>query len=366
MIYILLTTLLSAIFQAGSLLVLIAEVRTRAFLASLVPVIVNTVLNEHQLVLDIVAFVALGDFPRSRLGEKQRGKILASWVSRKMRTIAQFSIRDPDAEGSVGTAVPNEAVARRGSTQSGRAGTSSFRQSGISALSGAGGGSSLRHAESITQMPLMEEPTQHTPMGDHLTVETNPIFSQQRRVSSPGIPDFDRANDDTPTNEHPNPYTLNTTLDYSPVEPGNLDTDSPQRYGSPSNFQQAAPQADQHQQLPDISSFDYHPGYQSNAPPSPQPYHQQPIGIAQSPYASSQSQDAVPAPLSTSSANNYYQTPSSMTERRGTFFNDDDGDASPVEVPQGLNGGGGLRVANRASGESEDWGASALRHLNIR
>jgi hypothetical protein len=83
------------------LLVLIAEVRTRAFLASLVPVIVNSVLNEHQLVLDIVAFVALGDFPRSRLGEKQRGKILASWVSRKMRTIAQFSIRDPEAVEAV-------------------------------------------------------------------------------------------------------------------------------------------------------------------------------------------------------------------------------------------------------------------------
>lgn len=92
---------------------LIAEVRTRAFLASLVPVIVNTVLNEHQLVLDIVAFVALGDFPRSRLGEKQRGKILASWVSRKMRTIAQFSIRDPEAEGSVGTIMPEEASTLR-------------------------------------------------------------------------------------------------------------------------------------------------------------------------------------------------------------------------------------------------------------
>ena len=38
-----------------------------------------------------------GDFPRSRLGEKQRGKILASWVTRKMRTMAQFGIRDADS-----------------------------------------------------------------------------------------------------------------------------------------------------------------------------------------------------------------------------------------------------------------------------
>lgn len=364
----------SAIFQAGSLLVLIAEVRTRAFLASLVPVIVNTVLNEHQLVLDIVAFVALGDFPRSRLGEKQRGKILASWVSRKMRTIAQFSIRDPDAEGSVGTAVPNEAVVRRGSTQSGRAGTSSFRQSGVSGVSGVsgtGGGSSLRHAESITQMPLVEEPVPS--MGDHLTVETNPIFAQQRRVSSPGIPDYDRGNDDTPTNEHPNPYNLNTTLDYSPIEPTHLDTDSPQRYGSLSNFHQQQQQYAQQQPapsapasgIPDISSLDYHPGtsYQTSAPPSPQPYHQQPIGVAQGQPAQerqNQHQNQYHHGAQETTPHYYHQD-----ERRGTFFNDDD--ASPIEVPQGLNGGGGgLRVANRASGESEDWGASALRHMNIR
>lgn len=61
------------------------------------PVIVNAILNEHQIVVDIVAFVNKGDFPRSRLGEKQRGKILASWVTRKMRTMAQFGIRDADA-----------------------------------------------------------------------------------------------------------------------------------------------------------------------------------------------------------------------------------------------------------------------------
>lgn len=70
------------------------EVTRKAFLASLVPVIVDAILNEHQVVVDIVAFVSRGDFPRSRLGEKQRGKVLASWVTRKLRTIAQFSIRD--------------------------------------------------------------------------------------------------------------------------------------------------------------------------------------------------------------------------------------------------------------------------------
>ncbi|QKX61911.1 uncharacterized protein TRUGW13939_09067 [Talaromyces rugulosus] len=85
-----------AVFQAGGLVVILVEVTRKSYLASLVPVIVNAVLNDHQIVTDIVAFVSHGDFPRSRLGEKQRGKILGSWVTRKMRTIAQFSIRDAD------------------------------------------------------------------------------------------------------------------------------------------------------------------------------------------------------------------------------------------------------------------------------
>jgi hypothetical protein len=80
------------------LAVVLVEVDRKHFLASIVPVIVNSVLNHHHFIVDIVAFVSKGDFPRSRLGEKQRGKILASWVTRKMRTLAQFAIHDPDAE----------------------------------------------------------------------------------------------------------------------------------------------------------------------------------------------------------------------------------------------------------------------------
>ncbi|PNP54091.1 hypothetical protein THARTR1_05298 [Trichoderma harzianum] len=86
-----------AVFQAGGLVVVLVEVNRKSYLASMVPVIVNAILSEHQIVADIVAFVNKGDFPRSRLGEKQRGKILAGWVTRKMRTVAQFAIRDLDA-----------------------------------------------------------------------------------------------------------------------------------------------------------------------------------------------------------------------------------------------------------------------------
>ena len=89
-------------------MVVLVEVIRKAYLASIVPVIVNAILNEHQVVVDIIAFVSKGDFPRSRLGEKQRGKILAGWVTRKMRTIAQFSIRDADGVDSQITEVPEE------------------------------------------------------------------------------------------------------------------------------------------------------------------------------------------------------------------------------------------------------------------
>lgn len=103
----LMSRLCSAVFQAGGLVVALVEVARKSYLASIVPVIVDAVLNEHQVVLDIVAFVPLGDFPRSRLGEKQRGKILASWVTRKMRTMAQFSIHDPDGSEPQSSDVPD-------------------------------------------------------------------------------------------------------------------------------------------------------------------------------------------------------------------------------------------------------------------
>ncbi|KAI1143757.1 acetyl-CoA synthetase-like protein [Hypoxylon sp. FL0543] len=131
-----------AIFQAGGLVVVLVEVSRKAYLASIVPVIVNAILNEHQIVVDIVAFVNKGDFPRSRLGEKQRGKILASWVTRKMRTVAQFAIRDPDS-GSI--------EGGDGAGDNHRASVGSVRSSN------APGASSLRNMEHAPQILEQEE-----------------------------------------------------------------------------------------------------------------------------------------------------------------------------------------------------------------
>lgn len=46
------------------MVVVLVEVSRKAYLASIVPVIVNAILNEHQIIVDIVAFVNKGDFPR--------------------------------------------------------------------------------------------------------------------------------------------------------------------------------------------------------------------------------------------------------------------------------------------------------------
>ena len=129
-------------------MVVLVEVGRKAYLASLVPVMVNAILNEHQIVVDIVAFVNKGDFPRSRLGEKQRGKILAGWVTRKMRTMAQFAIRDMD---------PATAMAMGGEAGSpgGSGGIADDpRASGGSLRAGA---SSLRNVEHAPQILEQDE-----------------------------------------------------------------------------------------------------------------------------------------------------------------------------------------------------------------
>ncbi|KAK8088613.1 acyl-CoA ligase-like protein [Apiospora hydei] len=130
-----------AVFQAGGLVVVLVEVSRKAYLASIVPVIVNAILGEHQIIIDIVAFVNKGDFPRSRLAEKQRGKILAGWVTRKMRTVAQFNIRDGDASG-----LENDVQ-----VEAHRASVGSLRSSGIP------GASSLRNMEHAPQILEQEE-----------------------------------------------------------------------------------------------------------------------------------------------------------------------------------------------------------------
>lgn len=138
---------------------MLVEVGRKSFLASLVPVIVNSILNEHQIIVDIVAFVPKGVFPRSRLGEKQRGKILAGWVSRKMSTIAQWAIKDMDAASVAGTEGPadNSAAAVAAANELNRASMASSHRSSGGGTTLPGGPSSLRNMERAAQIPEQRE-----------------------------------------------------------------------------------------------------------------------------------------------------------------------------------------------------------------
>ena len=230
----------SAVFQAGGFVVVLVEVMRRNYLASIVPVIVNAGLNEHQVVVDIVAFVAKGDFPRSRLGEKQRGKILASWVTRKMETIAQFSIRDADGADSQITEVAEP-----------RSAVGSVRV-----------GSSLKNVETIPAAPIQQQDYSNLPVG----ISEMPAPYESSIVESPPLP---RTEDrgDTPTEARTNPYAIHDELHIPRAEPEYDDENyshrtglEPQRY----DFDDLTTPRNDH----DPTSFDFSTS-QTPAPPDP-------------------------------------------------------------------------------------------------
>ncbi|KAM5447890.1 putative NRPS-like protein biosynthetic cluster [Microsporum audouinii] len=221
----------SAVFQAGGLTVALVEVTRKAYLASMVPVIVNSVLNEHQVVTDIVAFVPRGHFPRSRLGEKQRGKILATWVTQKLRTIAQFNIRD----GGSHEIKAGEAPERRQSSKAGSVMDSSILQHQAPLP--------CPEAEDHSQMqqPPVAGPVEHAeqyPLSSEGIVDYNdPSYRGAENVEQyqePGMVSHDMQQDQIPhTEEHTLPIKEGGERAVSPA--GNPDiqrVQSPERYAS--------------------------------------------------------------------------------------------------------------------------------------
>lgn len=315
-----LTILCSAVFQAGGLVVVLVEVGRKAYLASVVPVIVNAVLNEHQLIVDIVAFVSKGDFPRSRLGEKQRGKILASWVTRKMRTIAQFGIRDADGADSQITEVAEP-------------------RSGVGSVVGVG--SSLRNVETVAT-------PQPQPVHDYTTGATGgQIPYESSIVESPPLPiskEDDR--DDTPKGGPNNNYRRSNSSNapqlvtdyFPPQETSELysasvyDTPDGNRTGNGYNFSPL----DRPDAQPD---FDFNP---SSAPPPPR--------FDSKPTLRGETGNGLD-PKGT----DLYSLPSQSRQQ-----------SRNVSASSGR--GGGLRVAN-ADANSDDgdntWPQEAIMHMNL-
>ena len=354
----------------------LVEVIRKAYLASIVPVIVNSVLDSHQLIVDIVAFVSRGDFPRSRLGEKQRGKILGAWVTRKMRTIAQFSIRDDDGTDSQITEVAEPRSA---------------------AGSVVGVGSSLRNVETITSPPAIEPPEG----GDYTTLPTGisemPATYESSIVSSPTLPSAEEDRDRTPADprshhqdeypalmanshdqyhdadSHNDPY-LHEHSNESLDNPLNLHLTNPtseyQEYkaytASGMNYEEdhnATPQ-----NLAEASTFNFNP----DQPPPPARYDNKPV---LSPMAQTQ-QSAPPNHHDTALAS----LPSQQRYSSGNFASqynktNSNNNGIGISTGNGGGGGGGLYIANISDENNDDddepdteageWRREALLQMNL-
>ena len=343
------------------------EIFRRNFLASMVPVIVNAILNEHQLVIDIVAFVIKGDFHRSRLAEKQRGKILAGWVTRKMRTIAQYSIRDPNGQ-DVQMMISEEPAGRTSTSTS-----AIMRAGGPPSIKGSlRAGSTLGMTAQMNNLNFHMAPQelpgppqqQHNPMSN-FTPPPGPaeLPAPDQRSSYypsniPELSDTMRENDRTPTDSRPNflPHLDHGgPMDYSPIDrTGVFDDNEPGNYQNafhPQQHQYGAP-------VPDIlrpGPAEEHIGqqgqtfYSDSTPYGAYNEHQdQQLNQQDQQHAwtmdSQHSNGAYDRHSYTAGADESYST-------------------------GGYNGGGGLRVANRDSSESESadegWRRDALAQINF-
>ena len=320
----------------------------KAYLASIVPVIVNAILNEHQVIVDIIAFVSKGDFPRSRLGEKQRGKILASWVTRKMRTIAQFGIRDADAADSQITEVA-EPRSRVGSV--------------------VGKGNSLRNVETIDTRPMngmdtqqqLQEPLPHDysiiPAG---VSEMPAAHYESSIVESPPL----ASNEVEDTSETP----VNSSNRHSYFNFENSAHNRSQRPSDPPPLELPGHSAYEEQQRtnqpplpPPKLSNPAQPAFEFTPPkprPSQQQQHQQ---HQQARPVVSGGRDSLP-----SQQLRHHQTASDASERgssqtyhSSSWYQEDLDGRSRAET-------GRLRIANAdEEDEKADWPQEALMHMNL-
>lgn len=80
------------VFKADGFVIAVVDTTRAKYLSSLIPVIFNKVLSDHFLVLDIVAFTKQDTFPYSRLGVKQRSKVLRRWIQKKLDIHAQYGL----------------------------------------------------------------------------------------------------------------------------------------------------------------------------------------------------------------------------------------------------------------------------------
>lgn len=343
-------------FQAGGLVVVVVEIFRRNFLASMVPVIVNAILNEHQLVIDIVAFVIKGDFHRSRLGEKQRGKILAGWVTRKMRTIAQYSIRDPNGQDSLGQMMISEEPAGRASMSMSMSGMPRG-PGGPGSTKGSVRAGSLGLTAQMNNLAL-QTGAQDLP-GQTVQPPQGPIpeLPDQRSSYYPeSIPELDTeahdVHDRTPTATRPNflPHLDQSgQTDYSPIDRTGVFDDN----SEPGTYQNA-----------------YHSQQYGHPDPAELPDILRP-GPADASQTNTFYSDSTPYYAYADAHDSQHQE-QEEEDQRWNVASSQSGLSHENEYRgyyDGNGSGGGLRVANRDSTESESadeaWRKDALAGLNL-
>lgn len=336
------------------------EIFRRNFLASMVPVIVNAILNEHQLVIDIVAFVIKGDFHRSRLGEKQRGKILAGWVTRKMRTIAQYSIRDPNGPENQMMISEEPRASMSMSIGGMRAGSTK--------------GSMLGLNVQLNSMQLANQ--QHNAINQEIPGQGAPEnFAQTQPPQDyhpPGIPEV--RDDTTPTEVRhsflPQSHSMNTNhapMEYSPIDRngpyGIHDVNGP----GDGNYQQQS-YGNAQAPLPEIlrPGPDPTPFYSDSQSYEYQPQHDD--GRANTGRWSFDD-DLIPAQSGGLRVANYDNDNDSDAGGSGYTAHGGGGGLRVANFDDNEGSGGGLRVANRGSMSSEisekSWTRDALAGLNF-
>lgn len=302
-------------------MVVLVEVMRRNYLASIVPVIVNAVLNEHQVIVDIVAFVAKGDFPRSRLGEKQRGKILASWVTRKMETIAQFSIRDADGADSQITEVAEP-----------RSTVGSVRI-----------GSSLKNVQTIASAPPRQQD-----YNDLINAPSElPAPYESSIVESPPLPrEEDERN--IPTDFRANPYAVDDELHIHRAELGYNDNDYPERTRhEPQRYDFDDLTTPQHDHDPSAFSFPA-----SNTPAPLDPHYESTPSLSLPSFSEDRglAQDGNHWAVANQQHPQGSSYASGTGDRNGESFNGADGADWPQEALMHMNLGGGGRAEDRYDG----------------
>ncbi len=297
-------------------------------------------LNEHQVVVDIVAFVTKGDFPRSRLGEKQRGKILASWVTRKMRTIAQFGIRDADSADSQITEV-GEPRSTLGSV--------------------VGVGSSLKNVKTVDPSPanLAQRQAQ-----DYATLPTGisemPATYESSIVESPPLPPAEEDRDDTPTEPRNNNHFSSRTYDRDNDEEPSFQAHDPQNDTLPSRNETGLPSPEHYPNYaaytandepdpvlgnPNNPSFDF----ASDAPPPPARYDSKPTLTSQ--HAREPEGDLWSLP----SQQRHPQSQLQGASRRGSRTRP----SGPTHTPSASSSD------HYDIGGGDDWRQDAIMHMNL-